>query len=287
MKWIKALPVAAVALCVPGIGLRAMHLLNGFDIGTGLPAAEDPWVFYVSLLFVCSAAVYAVLAAPLRQRRKEPFEQLLGSRSVGFRAAAVISGLLMAAGGMCYLYLTMTGVEEDAAMWARALETAYAAVTVLTGGCVIALAKAQGDTMNERSAALTLMPLLWSCLHLLVNYRMTCIDPKLSSFAFGLVADVLLVLAFYHLARMLYSKPRPAGLAFFSAAAVTVALSDLGGYSLVHLMGVQTMEWPAKMVVRGCLSGAACVLLLAELVVLGADGANRPDAPDTLAQPVE
>ncbi len=287
MKWIKALPVAAAALCMPGIGLRALHLLNGFDIGTGLPAVENPWVLYVSALFVCCAVVYAVLAAPLRKHRKTPFEQLLGSRSAGFRAAAVISGLLMAAGGMYYLYLTMTGVEEDAAMWARALEIAYAAVTVLTGGCVIALAKAQGDAMNEHSAALTLMPLLWSCLHLLVNYRMTCIDPKLSSFAFGLVADVLLVLAFYHLARMLYSKPRPAGLAFFSAVAVTVALSDLGGYGLVHLMGVQALDWSDKMVVRGCLSGAACVLLLAELAVLCAGGANRPAQPDAPAQSVE
>ena len=70
---------------------------------------------------------------------------------------------------------------------------------VLTGGCMIGLAKAQGVQMTEKSAAMTLVPLFWSCLHLLVNYRMTCTDPKLASFGFGLVADVMIVLAFYEL----------------------------------------------------------------------------------------
>lgn len=54
---------------------------------------------------------------------------------------------------------------------------------------------------------MTLVPLFWSCLHLLVNYRMTCTDPKLASFGFGLVADVMIVLAFYELARLLFGKP--------------------------------------------------------------------------------
>ena len=35
---------------------------------------------------------------------------------------------------------------------------------VLTGGCMIGLAKAQGVPMTEKSAAMTLVPLFWSCL---------------------------------------------------------------------------------------------------------------------------
>ena len=68
-------------------------------------------------------------------------------------------------------------------------------------------------------------PLFWSCLHLLVNYRMTCTDPKLASFGFGLVADVMIVLAFYELARLLFGKPAPAMLAFFAAVSVTMSVS--------------------------------------------------------------
>lgn len=268
MKMTKVLPILAVALCVPGVVLRALHMLNGFDIATGLPTVGDAWIWYFTMLLVASAVAYAILAAPLRTKKSVPFEQMLGTESPGFRMAAVIAGLLLFAGGLFYLYLTITTVEEDAAGWARALEIAYSAVTVACGICMVALARAQGSEMTAQSAMLTLVPLLWSCLHLLVNYRMTCVDPILASFAFGLVADVLVVLAFYHLARLLYGKPRPAAFAFFSAIATTMAVSDLGGVGLSSLMGMSTLDWSAKMLLRGGLSVAACVFLAAELAIL-------------------
>lgn len=271
MKQTKVLPVLAVVLCLPGVVVRALHMLNGFDIGTGLPAVGDAWVWYFTALLVLAAVIYAVLSVPLRAANDMPFEQLLGTQNAGFRMAAVISGLLLVVGGVGYLYLTMTTGEQDAAGWAKALEIVYAAVTILCGLCAIGLAKVQGSEMTEQSAKLTLVPLIWSCLHLLVNYRMTCIDPKLASFAFGLVADVMLVLAFYHLARLLYGKPHPALLAFFGAVTTTMAVSDLGGYGLSRLMGMTTPEWSGKMVLRGALSVAACILLLAELCVLCRD----------------
>ena len=194
MKATKLLPILAVVLCVPGIALRALHLLNGFDVSTGLPTAGDKWIWFVIALFAISAIVYAVLALPLKTRNKVPFEQLIGTKETLFRMAAVVAGLIVAAGSLGYLYLTITTAEQDVAAWARVLEIVYAIMGVLTGGCMIGLAKAQGAQMTEKSAAMTLVPLFWSCLHLLVNYRMTCTDPKLASFGFGLVADVMLVL---------------------------------------------------------------------------------------------
>ena len=168
-----------------------------------MPTAGDKWIWFVIALFAISAIVYAVLALPLKTRNKVPFEQLLGTKETLFRMAAVVAGLIVAAGSLGYLYLTITTAEQDVAAWARVLEIVYAIMGVLTGGCMISLAKAQGVPMTEKSAAMTLVPLFWSCLHLLVNYRMTCTDPKLASFGFGLVADVMIVLAFYELARLL------------------------------------------------------------------------------------
>lgn len=273
MKQAKFLPVLMLVLCLPGVVVRALHLLNGFDIGTGLPAVGDSWVWYFTALLVLAAVIYAVLCVPLRKANTLSFEQLLGTQHPLFRMAAVLSGLLIIVGGLAYFYLTMTTGEEDAAGWAKLLEIVYAVVSVLCGVCAIGLAKAQGSEMTSQSAKLTLVPLLWSCLHLLVNYRMTCVDPKLASFAFGLVADVILVLAFYYLARLLYGKPRPALFAFFSAVTTTMAVSDLGGYGLSRLMGVTTPEWSEKMILRGCLSVVACILLVAELFVLCRDHA--------------
>lgn len=270
MKFSKGLPLLAVGLCVPGVALRALHLRGGFEAGSGLPLPGNGWLWCCIALFAVCAVLYAGLARPLAARGAQPFEQLLGTDSPLFRVAAVIAGLLLLVGGVFYLYLTATTVEQDAVGWARPVEWVYALVTLLAGACAIGLAKAQGHEMTATSAKLTLPPLLWSCLHLLVTYRMTCTDPKLPSFAFGLVGDVLVVLAFYQLARLLYDKPQPALLAFFAALAATVCLSDLGGYGLAWLMGVRTVVWPAKMVLRGMLSAAACLLLLAELSVLTA-----------------
>mgnify|MGYP000060742887 CR=1 FL=1 len=195
MKATKLLPILAVVLCVPGIALRALHLLNGFDVSTGLPTAGDKWIWFVIALFVISAIVYAVLALPLKTRNKVPFEQLLGTKETLFRMAAVVAGLIIAAGSLGYLYLTITTAEQDVAAWARVLEIVYAIMGVLTGGCMISLAKAQGVQMTEKSAAMTLVPLFWSCLHLLVNYRMTCTDPRLQLFAFGLLFEGIAVMA--------------------------------------------------------------------------------------------
>ena len=269
MKATKLLPILAVVLCVPGIALRALHLLNGFDVSTGLPTAGDKWIWFVIALFAISAIVYAVLALPLKTRDKVPFEQLLGTKETLFRMAAVVAGLIVAAGSLGYLYLTITTAEQDTAAWARVLEIVYAIMGVLTGGCMIGLAKAQGAQMTEKSAAMTLVPLFWSCLHLLVNYRMTCTDPKL---------DVMIVLAFYELARLLFGKPAPAMLAFFAAVAVTMSVSDIGGYGLAMLMGIPSM-WSIKMVLRGILAAAACVMLAAELFCL-----CRSDAAQTVAE---
>ena len=162
MKATKLLPILAVVLCVPGIALRALHLLNGFDVSTGLPTAGDKWIWFVIALFAISAIVYAVLALPLKTRNKVPFEQLLGTKEALFRMAAVVAGLIVAGGSLGYLYLTITTAEQDVAAWARVLEIVYAIMGVLTGGCMIGLAKAQGVQMTEKSAAMTLVPLFWS-----------------------------------------------------------------------------------------------------------------------------
>ena len=77
MNRTKILPGLAVSLCVPGIVVRAMHMLNGFDLATGLPAVGDAWVWYFAAYLLVAAVVYAVLAWPLRDRHAQPFEQLL------------------------------------------------------------------------------------------------------------------------------------------------------------------------------------------------------------------
>ena len=141
---------------------------------------------------------------------------------------------------------------------------------------MIAFTKAQSAAqLTSEPAKCVLLPLFWSAIHLLVNYRMTCTDPRLPLFGFGLIADVVLVLAVYHFARMLYGRPQPMLLALFGGLAVTMSFSDLGGYGLARLMGVTSVGWSAQMLLRSGLSAAACLYVLAQLFVLCADHTER------------
>lgn len=254
MNKTKLLPLAAAALAIPGIGLRALHLLNGFDVDSGLPTAGSPWVWVCAVFFVLCAVLYGVLTAPLREKESVPFEKLLGTDHALFRMTAVIAGLLLIAGSAGYLCFTFTAQEEGAALWSHVLEIVYSITGIGSGVCMIAFTKAQGASyMTSDAAKCVLLPLFWSALHLLVNYRMTCTDPRLQLFAFGLLADVMLVLAFYQIARLLYGRPQPMLLALFGALAAVMSFSDLGGYGLARLMGVTSVAWPAR-----CCCAAAC-----------------------------
>ena len=260
MNKTKLLPLAAAALAIPGIGLRALHLLNGFDVDSGLPTAGSPWVWVCAVFFVLCAVLYGVLAAPLREKESVPFEKLLGTDHALFRMTAVIAGLLLIAGSAGYLCFTFTAQEEGAALWSHVLEIVYSITGIGSGVCMIAFTKAQGASyMTSDAAKCVLLPLFWSALHLLVNYRMTCTDPRLQLFAFGLLADVMLVLA------------------LFGALAAVMSFSDLGGYGLARLMGVTSVAWPGKMLLRSGLSAAACIYVLAQLFVLCSRNADHAE----------
>jgi len=267
MKQTKILPATAFAMCVPGIVFRALHFLNGFDVDTGLPITGTHWMSYCIVLLLVCAVVYIFMSLPLRTQKDVPFEQLMGTDSPAFRMLAALAGVLLVAGGCFYFYSTMT-LPTDESGWTRIFEFIYSAFTVFAGASCVGLAKAQTETMTENRARLTLVPLFWSCLHLLVNYRMTCIDPKLPSFAFGLVSDILVLVSLYCFARLLYSKPNPAALGVCCALAVTSAVTDLGGYALAWVMGVRTVNWSMQMVLRSVLTVSMCLFLAAELVTL-------------------
>ena len=178
MNKTKFLPLAAAALAIPGIGLRALHLLNGFDVDTGLPTAGSPWVWVCTAFFALCAVLYGVLAAPLREQENTPFERLFGTENTLFRMTTVIAAMLLIACSAGYLYFTFTADTDNFSMWARILEIVYSLAGIGSGVCMIAFTKAQSAAqLTSEPAKCVLLPLFWSAIHLLVNYRMTCTDP--------------------------------------------------------------------------------------------------------------
>lgn len=279
MRATKIAPMLTLALCVPGVALRAMHFTYGFDVDSGLPSQHAIWLWCCAGLFVVAAILLCALCAPLRRQAETPFETLFGTRKVSFRMMMVITGMLFILGGAVYFYFNLTGTETVYAIWEYVVSYLYAAAAVGTGFSLIGLAQAQGGEMNEKNARLTLLPLLWSCLHLLVTYRATDVDPKLPAYAFGLISDALLVLAVYHFARMLYGRPRPAAFAVCSLLALLISVADLGGYGLASLMGAHAIVWSGKALLRDGLSIVCSVALLAQVWLLVRTEQERVEEP--------
>jgi len=265
----KALPAAALLLCIPGILFRILHLCRGFESNTGLPINDAPWLWCYTGLLAAAFIVYFILALPLRRKKNVPFEKLLGSKSPLIRMLIVAAGLLLSGGGGVYLYLSLQEFGMTETVLASIAEIVYAASAIVAGIACAGMAKIQNmETIADGGALFTLIPLLWSCMHLLVTYRTTCTDPTLPSFAFSLVTDIVLIIAFYQIARLFYSKPQPIILGASCALAITMAVSDLGGYELARLLGMRSINWSIKMFLRNGLSVAACVFLTAELLLL-------------------
>lgn len=282
----KALPAATLLLCIPGILFRTLHFYRGFESAAGLPMTSTPWLWCYIGLLATALIVYFILALPLHKKKDIPFEKLLGGKSLLIRMLIVAAGLLLACGGGGYLYLSLQefGITETAL--ASIAEIAYAALTIVAGIACAAMAKIQSaQVVSTGSAFFTLIPLVWSCMHLLVTYRTTCTDPTLPSFAFSLIADIVLILAFYHLARLLYSKPTPVQLGASCALAITISVSDIGGYGLAWLFGMRSINWSMKMLLRSGLSVAAGAFLLAELLLLTRSNVQELEETEGVEEP--
>lgn len=273
------LSILSVLLAIPGIVLRSMHLLHGFDTPDRLPIAGSVWFrLYLVYLLVC-ALVLLWQSSALRARQNDRFEALLGSQSPLFRTLMIASAFLLIGGGAWTLVRLSTEALPVTAPGGRVIELVFGALTVLTGIALYFLAVAQGKEMTANAARLTLPTLFWSSLHLLVTYRAVCIDPALPSFAFELLAQVCVILAMYHFARLLYGKPQPLWFGFFAAIAVTFTLSNAGG-AIVCLLS-QPASISTDALLRSLLSAFAALMLLAELGAL--DASARVPACSTLS----
>lgn len=269
MKYARALPIVTLLLCIPGLILRAMHFVYGFDVVSGLPVAASKWYIACIVFFLACAILLYIIAAPLKAYQKIPFESSFGTKDILFRMLMVISGMLLMIGGVYYFYMVLkepsvSGVPTGTKM----LEYIYAGLSLLAGGCVILFAKKQGEEMTKNGATLILVTLLWSCIHLLVDYRVTCIDPKLSAYAFGLIAGIVVVVSVYFFCAMLFGKPRPHLFAWLASLAVIIAVSNFGGYGFALLMKTSAAAWDAKECLRCGMTTIVCVFLFAELLAL-------------------
>lgn len=270
MVFNKKLPLLALAGGVIGALLRGMQLSTGFEFPTGLYTSGNLWGRLLIVWLIAMGVLYIIAARG--GRHEGEFEALFGASSDLYKTVVVLCGLLLAAGGAAWLFVElreMRAAVEGVSPWVIALEVPFGVLCVAAGVCFIGFGAALSKgTIESKHAMLTLPPLFWAAFHLLVAYRLYCVSANLALFTLEIFAAIACVMAYYHIARMLYGKPAPRQFTFWAALTVTLAMTDVLGYACSRVMGGVVVIWSLGSLVRGGCLLIGCAYLFTELWVV-------------------
>lgn len=274
IKLQRYLPFIAVFLCIPGTALCTLHWLHGFDFGTGLPSRESHTFLYCILFFAACAVLYAVCSLPTRKLREVAYEDLMCVDSIATKASMVTFVLLLAIEGVLY-FVTMR-LNTSAVSSTSWMEYLYVATIFGAAVGLLQMARNLNSQLTKKTAYFWTLPFLFACVHLLVEYRLTCTDPKLTAFALSLIGSICMVFGYYYLARLLFGKPLPERFSFFSALAFTISASNICGYLLARYTGMRSIELEPKTLLRATILAIGCGALLVHLISLSRNTIKAP-----------
>lgn len=243
MKSFRSLPGVSLAAGLAGAAAYALFLSRGYDHTVDLPVAGQPWLAVLAVLTLALAALALLCSFRLPKEdfdRQTAFERWLGGDSPLVRTGGVLAGFLMAAGGALGLF----GVYQN--MQAEALQTGMAArpdvltlvlyaLAILTG-IVLILALPLFRTVTESAAALTIVPIFWSCFDMILTFKENGDNPMMSLYLWELLAAGAVTLAFYEISAVLFDKPRPRRMSAVLACAAGLCLT--GGLGKLAAMAL-------------------------------------------------
>ena len=234
----RLIPVVAAVGGVIGAVLRGLNLLTGYEPETNLPIAGNGAQTALIVLSVLTAAVLFVCARGFRADRGAVFEEMFGSSSAGFKVLSVLAGLVMIAAGAGGFYLLLPQFSGQSSIFSLLPLIPLWLLAILTGGCFIGLAAALSRrAVTETTAAMTVVPMFWSCFDLIITFKDNGASPFVGLYAVELFAAIALTYAFYALAGFLYSRSSPFRFAVSAGLAVFFCLTTVGGAAIHFLAG--------------------------------------------------
>ena len=223
------------------------------------------------------AAGLLVLALPARTydvHEKWRFEDYFAGDDSLLKLFSVLGGLLFALGGagmLVFAVLDFMSEQADPITMALGGISPLSALPGIALGLLsfaaayscVALARAQArGEMSEKTAALTLLPLVWAVLDLIIVFKTNNTNPYTRLFLADLLCGIALTLAFLYYCRFLYGKVMPRRFLFLAGAGVMLALTAAGGGALsVLLPGGVSMLSTFDLMRRIAALGAAVYLL--------------------------
>lgn len=275
MKRYRSIPYLAIAGGILLSILRALQLSRGFEVGVGLARGGILSGFH-GTLYLAGMALALVLWYFSRGYAKDTsFEAMFSGSSNLAKVVLVLCGFSMMVGGAVWCWAAATA-EPSAALapstlrWMLALDLAFGLITIAAGGSLLPLTArlSREHTVSESTAYLTLPLLFWSALQLLIAYRVYSVSANLPLFAFELLTDAVLAMAFYHFARLLYGKPSPSSLLFFGGLGAALSLGNGFGLFIGRLSGAMVSVWDLKLLARTGSMLAGGVVLLSLMLLM-------------------
>ena len=225
-----------------------------------------------------SLLALAALARTYEIHEKWRFEDYFAGNDSILKLFSVLGGLLLALGGAG----TLVGAVLDS-MTARSdpLEQAlggfsplsvlpYIALALLAVAAAyscVALARAQArGEMTEKTAGLTLFPLIWAVLDLIIVFKNNNTNPYTRYYLADLLCGAALTLAFLFYCRFLYGKIMPRRFLFLAGAGVVLSLTAAGGGALSVLLPGGWNMLSATDLMRLISALGAAVYLLGQMV---------------------
>lgn len=207
--------MAGTVFAAVTVMLRWLQVQMVFDAETGLPTLHAPITTLLVAALLIVAAVLWWMSGKMRTdcAPEEPEDALaLPHREAGWILTAVA---VLAAVGSLYLFFT----EADTMMKVAALLGLLAAL-------VLAVLP-QLPRWGAFGAALSVLPVLFFCLWLVVFYKQNAANPILWSYGMEILAIAMCLLAAFRLSAYLFYRAKPRRTIFACMLALVTSLATL------------------------------------------------------------
>lgn len=235
--------VVIAGIC--GALLRGLSLSQGFEEDSGLPNGS-PLNGAVIVLCIAVAVMLAVQSRRLFSvGNGKAYEDLFSHSAPMERGLGMLCGVLVCATGVLGLVTLGTQVEEQVnALVETVSSLVYIAMvamwllTILAGISILVLVRNQREeNMTAGKARVTVFPMFWACLNLVMAYHENSSSPVPQSYAYELLLSVAIMAAFYFLACFFYAECPLSKFMATSGIAVFLTLVCAGGEAVAVVMG--------------------------------------------------
>lgn len=227
------LPALALAGGVVGFLLRRWQLASAYVPETGLFVRGAPATYALLGLIGLLALAFA-LGVRGGKEGPEDFLPAFGCPEAGQMTVLAAAGLLLMLSGALGLKDGLAGLQlwrtapELYPMTSPGSQILASALCLPAGLGVLLMGRAAyRDDLDDWACRLSPFPALAGLVWLFATHLKHGVEPVLMKYGFGLLAVLLLTLAFYYIAAFLYRKPRRRRTAFLALTGAAVGILSL------------------------------------------------------------